>query len=81
MQRDLQRLADAGQTIQRDRFLAALNLPDELAAEVARAAEALLAEAGVFRSWRTLVPTILRVLVMVSPSQNGTSPPGSRFVS
>ena len=66
VQRDLQRLADAGQAIQRDRLLAALDLPDELAAEIARAAEALLAEAGCLpRSWRILVPTILRVFVIM----------------
>jgi hypothetical protein len=53
MPRDLQRLADAGQTIQRDRFLAALHLPDELAVEVARAAEARPSSTRSVRSHQT----------------------------
>ncbi len=72
VQRDLQGLAHPGQAVQRDRLLAPLDLADELAAQVTRAAKARLAQAGGLRSWRIRVPRIFRVFVMVTSrgSQN-----------
>jgi hypothetical protein len=64
MQRDLQRLADAGQAIQIDfspRSTSPMNLPLR---SLARPRRSWLKPA-VFRSWRILVPTILRVFVIM----------------